>query len=52
MQALLGTGLAEAQIVLEPSEAMREQAMALAPAAQAASSMDMLLASDVDGMAW
>ncbi|OLP62081.1 oxidoreductase [Xaviernesmea oryzae] len=50
MEAIVATGMAEIAAIADPSQAMRDEALALAPGAQAAASLEDLLAQDLDGL--
>lgn len=50
MEAMLGTGRAEAVAIADPDEEMAGKAAALAPGAKLVASMDEMLANDPDGI--
>jgi predicted dehydrogenase len=50
MEAMLATGLVEAAAVADPSDEMRQQAIALAPSAAMVDTLDELLTQDLDGI--
>lgn len=50
MEAIATSGLAEIAAIADPSEAMRDAAVATAPAAEVAASLDDLLDADLDGL--
>ena len=50
MEAIAATGAAEIVAVADPSSAMREEALGLAPGAEGAASLEDLLARDLDGL--
>lgn len=50
MEAIADSGLAEIAAIADPSDAMREAAVATAPAAELAASLDDLLEADLDGL--
>lgn len=50
MEAMLATGAIEASALVEPDDAMAEAALALAPQARRAGSLDDLLRQDLDGV--
>jgi predicted dehydrogenase len=50
MEAIAASGLAEIAAIADPSAAMREAAVAAAPAAELAASLEDLLEADLDGV--
>ena len=50
MEAMIATNAIEAAAIADPSPAMRDEALALAPGARIADGLDALLALDLDGI--